>query len=305
MGRRRRRGQTHPSGFVVVDKPEGLSSFEVVRRVRDAMGVRKAGHGGTLDPFATGVLPICINEATKVAELLLGAKKAYWASAELGVRTDTFDLTGEVLERREEQVEQRALEEVLERFRGEIEQRPPAFSALRVGGRRAYELARRGITPELEPRRVCIESLELRRFDWPRVELFVRCSKGTYIRSLVSDIGAALGCGAAVAALRREQSGWFTLKQAVSLEEIAAAGPSQPLISIEQALTHLPLVDVDPAQAADIGQGRELPVSAEAGDPVRVRCRGEVIAIACVADGVLRPRRVMPSIIERLGAGSI
>jgi len=266
------------------------------------MGVRKVGHGGTLDPFATGVLPICINEATKVVELLLNGEKAYWARAELGVRTDTFDLTGQILERREGSVGEGELQEVLERFRGEIEQRPPAFSALHVNGRRAYELAREGLTPELAVRRVCIESLELRGFDWPYVELFVRCTKGTYIRSLVSDIGDALGCGAAVAALRREQSGWFTLDHACTLAEIEAAGSEQPLVPLDSALGHVPVVDVDIVEAHQLLQGRELKVSMLRGDLVRVRCAGEVVAIGAVIEGVLRSRRVMGSIIERLAA---
>jgi tRNA pseudouridine55 synthase len=237
MGRRRKKGSDWPSGLLVLDKPKGITSFAVVKRVREVMGVRKAGHTGTLDPLATGVLPICLNEATKVAGLLLSEKKSYLAEAQLGVCTDSYDITGQETKRCEVvDIDERTIEQALGAFRGTIEQRPPAFSALHKDGKRAHELAREGKNVELESREVTIKRLDLLGYDAETsiAKLSVQCSKGTYIRSLVADLGEALGCGATVFSLRRIQSGQFSIEQARALESLS---PECPLLSLDQILT--------------------------------------------------------------------
>ncbi|MDD2903312.1 MAG: tRNA pseudouridine(55) synthase TruB, partial [Syntrophales bacterium] len=206
------------SGILLIDKPAGPSSFEVVRRVRKALKVRKAGHGGTLDPFATGLLLLCIGEATKLVPFLMPEPKTYRAQVKLGEETDTQDLTGQVVARSEELPAPAQVYEAAAGFVGEIEQVPPMYSALRHQGKRLYQLARRGETVEVKPRKVTIYSLEVLEVDLPRVRLQVRCSPGTYIRTLAADLGQALGCGAHLAALRRLAVGPFKVAEALALE---------------------------------------------------------------------------------------
>lgn len=229
-------------GFLVVNKPEGLSSFDVVRRIRRVCGTRKVGHGGTLDPLATGVLPIAIGHATRLLEFLMDGKKIYRARLRLGATTDTQDCQGSVLEERSwSGVTADRIQTVLQDYLGEIEQLPPMYSALKHQGQPLYKLARQGVTVERSPRRITIHAISLLRVDLPEVEFEVVCSKGTYVRTLIHDIGQTLGCGAHMAALERTAAMPFRLDQAV---EFAALEPGKPLekgwVTIYQSVAHLP-----------------------------------------------------------------
>lgn len=207
------------NGVVVIDKPAGLTSHDVVSEVKKILGARKAGHTGTLDPLATGVLPVCINEATKLAQFLSVEKKTYLATMLLGVRTDTQDTEGTVIERSNKVVSEEDIRSVLGRWAGKIKQTPPAFSALKHKGKPLYKYARAGEFPEIAAREVEIFSSNIRDVSFPYVKFEISCSKGTYIRTLCSDIGDELGCGACLSDLRRLQSGFFTEEMAVTLEQ--------------------------------------------------------------------------------------
>uniref|UniRef100_UPI0035ADC3C5 tRNA pseudouridine(55) synthase TruB n=1 Tax=Thauera aminoaromatica TaxID=164330 RepID=UPI0035ADC3C5 len=211
-------------GVLLLDKPQGMSSNGALQTARRLLAAAKAGHTGTLDPMASGLLPLTFGEATKFSQMLLDADKTYEAVVRLGVDTDSGDAEGKVLATRPVAVDRAALEAVLERFRGEIEQVPPMYSALKRDGKALYEYARAGIELERAARRVVIHALELLDFAGERFTIRVHCSKGTYIRSLAMDIGAALGCGAHLAALRRTAIGAFDLSGALTLEALEAAG---------------------------------------------------------------------------------
>jgi len=251
-----------PSGILLLDKPRGLTSNAALGRAKRILGIKKAGHTGTLDPMATGLLVLCFGEATKVSGFLLDADKAYRAEATLGVTTDSEDAEGQILEERPvPDLEKAALETVLDRFRGPIDQVPPMHSALKHQGKRLYELARQGETVERPPRQVTIHSLELLDWTTPKLSLNVRCSKGTYIRSLVRDIGEVIGCGAHLSALRRTESAPFNLDNAITLEtlnEMTAEEARALLLPPDQALLHLPEVHLDPIQSNRLNQGQKL-----------------------------------------------
>jgi tRNA pseudouridine55 synthase len=252
-------------GFLVIDKPAGPTSHGCVAAVRRAYGLKRVGHGGTLDPAVTGVLPIALGPATRLLPYLRG-DKLYRAVVQLGVRTSSDDLEGDVLERRSPPVlDTGALEEALAGFRGEILQRPPAVSAVHVGGERAYARARRGELVELPPRPVTIHSLQLLGWDpaEARLELEVRCSAGTYIRSLARDLGEHLGCGAALARLRRTETLGFDLSTAVNLERLAS-GPRPPLLNPLLALSHLERRQLLAEELPSWRCGRALPLRAVA-----------------------------------------
>ncbi|HEU4729691.1 MAG TPA: tRNA pseudouridine(55) synthase TruB [Kofleriaceae bacterium] len=244
-------------GVLVLDKPPGMSSAVAVERVRLALGADRAGHGGTLDPIATGVLPICLGAATKLAQFMLADDKAYEAEGVLGVETDTLDRTGRIVAERAAAVSRDALVQVLTGFRGEQDQIPPMYSAIKQAGVRLYERARAGEQVERAPRRIRIDRLELLGFEPPRFRIAIACSKGTYVRSLVADIGAALGAGAHLSELRRTRSGRFSIDQAVALEHASGA----PLIPIEQA-TDLPSRIVPRGLEAHVQNGVQLPLEA-------------------------------------------
>jgi len=250
------------NGVVVVDKPAGPSSFAIVHQARKLTGVRKVGHGGTLDPAASGVLPICFGEGTKVAQFLLDADKEYLATVRLGVATDSYDATGTAVSRSPARdVSAAAIEAALTSFRGWIWQRPPAFSALKRDGKPLYAYARAGEEVAVEPRRVRIDTLEVLEFldlgtEAPGVRLRVACSKGTYIRSLAHDLGALLGVGGHLEALRRIRSGPFTLAQAIAPEELAAAAPR--LLSPAEALAGLPTLTLSAASVQAVAQGKAI-----------------------------------------------
>lgn len=230
-----RRGQLL-DGVLLLDKPEGLSSNHALQRAKRAVDARKAGHTGTLDPFATGLLVCCFGRATKICGTMLDADKCYEATLRFGEETDSGDLTGNVVARAPDDfqgVEREALLQILPEFRGEIEQVPPMYSALKRDGRPLYEYARKGVEVEREPRRVRIHRLELLDFDGRNARLLVDCSKGTYVRTLAQDIGRRLGCGAHLVALRRTRVGPFDIADAVTLDSLQAMErPQQTLIPL-------------------------------------------------------------------------
>lgn len=249
------------NGFIVIDKPPGITSHDVVSRVRRILGTRKVGHTGTLDPFATGVLPVAVNEGTKAIPFLDEGLKGYDALLRLGVKTDTLDMTGHVLHEADgTTVSRDRLEAVMKSFVGEIDQVPPMFSAIKRDGQPLYKLARKGQEVERQPRRVRISSLEILSVSLPLVALRVVCSRGTYVRSLADDMGAALGCGAALQELRRTASGPFDLAASVTLEELEDAvreGRVEVLCRTPYAaLGHLDAIPLNDAGLAKVGHGR-------------------------------------------------
>ncbi len=251
----------------MVDKPAGLSSAAVVGRLKRALregghGQPKIGHGGTLDPLATGVLPVAVGEATKLAGRLLGGDKAYAFTLALGEERDTDDAQGEVTAVSDVRPDAAALAAVLPRFRGTIRQRPPAFSALKLGGERAYRLARAGAAPVLAEREVVIRELELEEAGPDRAVLRVVCSKGTYVRSLARDIARAAGTVGHVAALRRTRAGPFGIERAVALDKLArlmqGPAPEQALEPLTAGLDDIPALAVDPHEADALRKGQRL-----------------------------------------------
>lgn len=256
---------------LVIDKPVGPSSFAVVKRIRfllaRASGRKsraiKIGHGGTLDPMASGVLPVCVGEGTKVVAFLLDADKEYEAEVRFGVETDTLDATGRVVaEHPVSGLDHSALEAALSRFRGAIDQVPPMFSALKRDGRPLYEYARAGQDVARPPRRVVVHELELVEFRAPdRVRLRIRCSKGTYVRSLAADLGQCLKVGGHLVGLRRTASGPFDIARSYTLEDVErllATGQALPFVSLRQALAHLPAVAVDSDLARSLSLGQRV-----------------------------------------------
>lgn len=235
MGRRRAKG-ADIHGLLVVDKPLGWSSMDVVRRVRRAAGNAKTGHAGTLDPLATGVVVCCLGRGTKCVDQLMGLQKVYLAELDLSAFTTTDDREGprEEISRTDGPPDEAEVAATLPRFVGEISQTPPAYSAIHVDGQRAYKLARQGETVKLEPRTVRIDAIELLAFAWPIATVRVHCGKGTYIRSLARDIGIALGAGGHLASLRREAVGPYTLDRAVSEDRLESPIVQQDLLPLPQ-----------------------------------------------------------------------
>jgi len=289
-------------GIVPLDKPAGLTSNAALQRTKRLFRARKAGHTGSLDPLATGMLPICFGEATKVSAFLLDAEKTYRVVCRLGVATDTGDADGKVLERRTDPAPGReAVAAAAAGLLGEIEQVPPMYSALKRGGRRLYELARKGVTVDREARRVRVSALEVERYEWPELEFVVACSKGTYVRSLVIDLAAALGTLGHVTALRRLAVGPFREADLISLdalEALAAEGESAldgALLPIDRALADWPSATLEAEAARRFAHGQ--PVAAEASTPagrVRVYAADRLLGIGEVTvDRQLLPRRVL------------
>jgi tRNA pseudouridine55 synthase len=249
------------NGFVVIDKPAGITSHDVVSRVRRILGTRKVGHTGTLDPFATGVLPVAVNEGTKAIPFLDEGVKCYEAVMQLGVATDTLDMTGDVIRKADCQaVTQDNVEAVLKRFTGHLRQIPPMYSAIKRDGQPLYKLARQGQVVERTAREIDIFTLELLSFTPPFVSFRVVCSRGTYVRTLADDMGELLGCGGALKELRRISSGPFEISSAVSLEglEEAAKSGSLEILSVSPyaALSHLPDIPLNDVGLALVRHGR-------------------------------------------------
>ncbi len=254
-------------GWIIVDKPLGLTSAQVVGRLKRALrqaghGKVKIGHGGTLDPLATGVLPVALGEATKLTGYLLNGPKAYRFTLQFGAATSTEDAEGDIVETSDARPGRAAIEALLPRFTGPISQRPPAYSALKVDGRRAYDLARAGAPPELAPRMVTIHALELVETGPDSATFDVRCSKGTYVRSLARDMALALGTVGHVGMLRRTGAGPFALADAAPLDKweelVQGAGFEQALLPLTAGLDDIPALAVDPRDAEALRQGRRL-----------------------------------------------
>ncbi len=244
-------------GVLVVDKPAGPTSHDVVERVRRALAASRVGHTGTLDPFATGVLPLCVGKATRLARFLSGGDKVYRAAVRLGFATSTDDLTGEPLsEPRPVAADGAAVSRALSTLVGCFDQVPPAFSARHVGGRRAYELARRQQAVAVAATPVTVHSIELLALEGERLQIEVRCSAGTYVRALARDLGERLGTGAHLTALRRTRSGPFDLSQAVPLE--ALEGAAERLLPLGALLPELPVVRLPAASRDLVRHGRDL-----------------------------------------------
>jgi tRNA pseudouridine55 synthase len=277
-------------GALLLDKPVGLSSNRALQEAKKLLGAEKAGHGGTLDPLASGLLVVLLGEATKFAGPMLEADKEYLASVKLGERTDTADAEGTVLERKPVHVDDAQLQGVLARFRGPIEQTPPMHSALKRHGVPLYKLARKGETVERQPRRVEIHELELLARRGDLLDLRVRCSKGTYVRTLAEDIGAALGTGAHLAALRRTGSGRFRIDDAVTLEAL----DRRHVLPLDALLADLPRAELDAAAEARLRSGQPLKISEVREGPCALfRVGGGVIGLGYAApDGLLKALRL-------------
>ena len=292
-------------GVLLLDKPLGLSSNDALIRAKRIYLAKKAGHTGTLDPLATGLLPLCFGEATKFSQDLLEADKTYEATMRLGVRTTTGDAEGEALETRDVTCDEAAIHAAMAQFRGEIAQIPPMYSALKRDGKPLYEYARAGQTVEREGRQVTIHALDMIACALPDVTFRVTCSKGTYVRTLAEDIGEMLGCGAHLVALRRTGVGALTLEHAVTLDALSDATPDARdswLQPVDALLSTFPAVHLDADATRRFLQGQRLKLSdiADApadGDRVRVYAREDSVCWASRkrAKGVLAPERLVVS----------
>lgn len=283
-------------GLLLLDKPAGITSNAALQRARALLNAKKAGHTGTLDPFADGLLPLCFGEATKFSAFLLDADKHYQATLQLGVTTRTGDPEGEVLATAPVTVTRADVLAVLPRFTGEIEQIPPMHSALKHQGRPLYDYARAGIEIDRPARQVTIRALELVECDLPRVVLDVACSAGTYVRTLAQDIGAALGCGAHLTQLKRTAAGGFALANAVSLAELERLDPARRLAALmpaDRLVAHLPALDLDDADATCLRQGRALPAVEMPPGLVRLYSDGCFIGVGEARAGELVSRRLL------------
>ena len=284
-------------GVLLLNKPVGITSNAALQKAKWLLNAKKAGHTGTLDPFADGLLPLCFGEATKFSAYLLESDKRYRAVMQLGVTTTTGDPEGEILATRDVDTSRAEIEALLPRFTGEIEQIPPMHSALKHQGRPLYEYARAGIEIERPPRQVTIRTLELVECDPPRVVLDVQCSAGTYIRTLAQDIGAALGCGAHLTALTRTAAGGFRLDQAHTLAELEALdAPLRPtlLLPADCLVAHLPAIQLDAADAGALCQGRSVAHATGHQGLVRIYTAPHTfIGLADADAGHLLPRRLI------------
>lgn len=309
MRRGRATDDAGPDGVLVVHKPAGPTSHDIVGLVRRLAGTRRIGHGGTLDPFASGVLPLFLGAATRLAEYHLGRDKRYRATVCFGASSTTDDLEGE-LTRAGKAPDQAAVEAALAGFRGTIEQRPPDFSAVKIGGRRAYAMARAGITPELRPRTVTIHALELLSWDAtdadrPIGTIDLSCSAGTYVRSVARDLGAATGSAAYLGSLVRTSSGSFGLEDAVSVETIreaatrsGVAGVAGLLRPVDAGLEWMARATVSKEEIPRLLQGQAVrpadPSPGQDEEPVRVTdVAGRLLAIGSIRDGQVAPRKVL------------
>lgn len=276
-----------PEGLLLVDKPSGITSHDVVDRVRRILGTRKVGHAGTLDPMATGLMLICVGRATRLGRYLAGLDKVYEGTARLGEETDTLDADGETVTRSEVNVALEDLERELASLTGDQEQVPPAYSAVKVGGRKSYEAARRGEEFAVPPRRVAVKAFDLLSFESPDFDFRVGCSSGTYVRSLVADAGKALGCGAHLIRLVRTHIGSFALDEAVQVDSIGEPYP------LARAVGHLPHRNLDAAEASAASHGRTIEPAGIAGPYGVYGPDGSLIAVYHDEANGARPEMVL------------
>ena len=281
-----------PNGVIIIDKPQGWTSMDVCAKLRGIFHEKRVGHAGTLDPMATGVLPVFLGRATRAVEFAADGAKEYHAVLRLGMVTDTQDVTGTVLEQNPVTVTTADIEAVLPRFRGDIEQIPPMYSAIKVDGKKLYDLARKGKEVERKPRPVTIHALELgEQLSETDFRLRVECSKGTYIRTLCHDIGQALGCGATMAELRRTCAAGYTLEQAVTLEQVQAAeDPTVLLASVDSCFAHLPARTLTLAQAKCVRNGMAFTFPEE-GEWRVYGPEGDFLAVCYTENGKLVTRK--------------
>lgn len=276
------------NGIVIVDKPQEWTSQDVTARLRRVFNTRRIGHGGTLDPMATGVLPVFVGRATRGVEFFEHAEKTYEATLLLGTTTDTEDTSGTVLETKEVHISETEFLSILPQFRGKIMQIPPMYSALKVNGQKLVDLARKGKTVERQPREIEIFELNCVEFSGNTARLRVRCSKGTYIRTLCKDIGEALGCGGCMAALRRVQAGEYTIDEAVPLQVLLETDdPEKYLRPVDSMFRNYPAVTLSPKQEKCCRNGAAFSIGLESGT---YRCYGkneEFLSLSNVEDGVM------------------
>ena len=276
------------NGIVIVDKPQGWTSQDVTARLRRVFDTRRIGHGGTLDPMATGVLPVFVGRATRAVEFFEHAEKTYETVLLLGKRTDTQDVTGRVLEERPVSLSLEDVEDVLPRFRGEILQVPPMYSALKVNGQKLCDLARKGKQVERQPRPITIFELTLLSFEENRLRLRVRCSKGTYIRTLCDDIGAALGTLGCMESLRRTQAGDYSITEAVPLETLLETdSPETYLRGMDSMFTRYPAVTLTPNQEKRCRNGNSFTRPMANGTYRAYGENGEFLMLAKVEDNIM------------------
>jgi tRNA pseudouridine55 synthase len=283
------------SGLLVIDKPIGPTSHDVVGRVRRLTGVRRVGHAGTLDPLASGVLLVCVGSATRLVEYLVGLDKVYETTIRLGQATTTYDAEGEVTAERPVSLTLGQIAAALDHFRGTIRQRVPPYSAVKQDGQPLYKRARRGEAIELPQREVTIHALDLLSYEPPLLALRVVSSSGVYIRSLAHDLGEALGCGGHVAALRRTAVGRFTLDEAAALDELTPDNIAARLLPPEATVAHLPRIDFDGDAAAQLGFGQRLaaPADTSPGDAAAFGPDGRFLGIVTAEEGQWRPRKML------------
>ena len=303
MARRRAHGRDI-NGIVLLDKPLGITSNRALQKVKRQFNANKAGHTGSLDPLASGLLPICLGEATKISSYLLDADKAYTGTCKLGVHTTTADAEGEIIEQKPVgELTEKQVNTVLEKFTGILEQIPPMHSAIKQGGQPLYKLAHQGIVVERQPRIIHIYELSMTRLEGDELDIAMRCSKGTYVRTLAEDIGRELDCGAHLNALRRSKVGPFSLEKAVTmdiLEALAEEGfeaMDQHILPIELALVDWPEISVTENSAFYLNRGQPIQVAkAPTSGLVRLSANQRFIGIGEILDdGRVAPRRLLKS----------
>lgn len=283
-------------GILNIDKPGGMTSHDVVNRVRRVAGLRRVGHAGTLDPLATGVLLLCLGRAARLVEYLVGQPKTYETAVRLGQRTNTYDADGEVLVERPCTFTPDELADALTHFRGTIQQTPPIYSAIKKNGQPLYKLARQGIEVEVEPRQVTIYELDVTAVTLPILTLRITCSSGTYIRSLAHDLGEMLGCGGHVASLRRTAVGAFSTETAVPLDHLTADNLHTYLLPAETAVAHLPRINVNAQAVGRLFQGQPVPIGGEP-EAELVRVYGpenEFIGLVTADEGNWQAHKMFP-----------
>ena len=288
------------SGVLVIDKPIGMTSHDVVQVIRRGTGIRRAGHTGTLDPRASGVLVVLIGPAVRLSEYVSASDKRYQATIKMGSSTDTYDVEGTITnETPIEDLDEDNFNEVIQQFVGEIEQTPPPYSAVKVKGRKAYEMARNGEEVELEPRTINVYSLDVLEWEPPEAVIDVYCSSGTYVRSLANDLGEALGTGAHLIGLRRTKSGQFTLRDAVPLRRLKEAFDAgnwyEFLIPAAEALSDWPMVELDADQVELVRHGHRVPAEEKFNSLVRgVSEQGDLVALLELDEETMewQPRKV-------------
>ena len=276
------------NGIVIVDKPQGWTSQDVTARLRRVFNTRRIGHGGTLDPMATGVLPVFVGRATRGVEFFEHAEKIYEATLRLGLTTDTEDVTGTVLTEQEAKISEQDFLNILPQFRGKIQQIPPMYSALKVNGQKLCDLARKGKEVERQPREIEIYELECMEFSGDTARLRVHCSKGTYIRTLCKDIGEALGCGGCMAALRRVSAGEYGVEEAVPLQTLLDTDtPEQYLRSVDTMFRNYPSVTLTVNQEKRCRNGNSFSIALTDGTYRAYSQSGEFLMLAAVTDGIM------------------